>query len=29
MYAYKPAGDTWKMMIWDIDFSFYMPAPDK
>ncbi len=22
MYAYKPTGDTWKMMIWDIDFAF-------
>src|SRR5439155_27097520 len=22
MYSYKPVGDTWKMMIWDIDFAF-------
>jgi hypothetical protein len=22
MYSYKPPGDTWKMMIWDIDFAF-------
>lgn len=22
MYAYKPLGDTWKLMIWDIDFAF-------
>jgi len=22
MYTYRPVGDTWKMMIWDIDFAF-------
>lgn len=28
MYAYKPAGDTWKLMIWDIDFAFSSLAAD-
>jgi hypothetical protein len=27
MYAYKPVGDTWKMMIWDIDFAFSALGP--
>jgi hypothetical protein len=27
MYAYKPLGDTWKMMIWDIDFAFNAQGP--
>src|SRR5262249_414790 len=27
MYAYKPVGDTWKMMIWDIDFAFSSFGP--
>jgi len=28
MYAYKPDGDTWKLMIWDIDFAFASLPPD-
>ncbi|HYG33284.1 MAG TPA: lamin tail domain-containing protein, partial [Clostridia bacterium] len=28
MYIYKPRGDTWKMMIWDIDFAFWAQPPD-
>jgi hypothetical protein len=28
MYAYRPAGDTWKLLIWDIDFAFASLAPD-
>ena len=27
MYAYKPVGDTWKLMIWDIDFAFAYGSP--
>ena len=27
MYSYKPVGDTWKMMIWDIDFAFNALGP--
>ncbi|HLF23876.1 MAG TPA: CotH kinase family protein, partial [Burkholderiales bacterium] len=27
MYLYKPAGDTWRMMIWDIDFAFQSGNP--
>jgi hypothetical protein len=27
MYAYKPVGDTWKMLIWDIDFAFSSLGP--
>lgn len=27
MYAYLPEGDTWKMLIWDIDFAFYSGSP--
>jgi hypothetical protein len=27
MYTYKPAGDTWKMLIWDIDFAFAVQGP--
>src|SRR5207244_5896795 len=27
MYSYKPVGDTWKMMIWDIDFAFSSLGP--
>lgn len=27
MYTYKPVGDTWKMMIWDIDFAFASEPP--
>jgi hypothetical protein len=27
MYSYKPTGDTWKMMIWDIDFAFNAQGP--
>jgi hypothetical protein len=27
MYAYKPAGATWQMMIWDIDFAFISLGP--
>jgi hypothetical protein len=27
MYAYKPVGDTWKMIIWDIDFAFSSLGP--
>ena len=28
MYAYQPQGDTWKLMIWDIDFAFASLPPD-
>ena len=28
MYAYKPVGDTWKLMIWDIDFAFASQPPN-
>jgi hypothetical protein len=28
MYAYRPEGDTWKLMIWDIDFAFASLPPD-
>ncbi|HEY5910800.1 MAG TPA: lamin tail domain-containing protein [Verrucomicrobiae bacterium] len=28
MYTYKPTGDTWKMLIWDIDFAFAAQPPD-
>ncbi len=28
MFAYRPAGDTWKLLIWDIDFAFASLAPD-
>jgi len=27
MYSYKPVDDTWKMMIWDIDFAFASLGP--
>lgn len=27
MYSYRPDGDTWKMMIWDIDFAFSSQGP--
>ncbi|PYJ97404.1 MAG: hypothetical protein DME23_15695, partial [Verrucomicrobia bacterium] len=27
MYSYKPVGDTWKQMIWDIDFAFASQGP--
>ncbi len=27
MYTYKPTGDTWKMLIWDIDFAFAVQPP--
>ncbi|RPI91535.1 MAG: hypothetical protein EHM39_14470, partial [Chloroflexi bacterium] len=27
MYTYKPLGDTWKMLIWDIDFAFAAQEP--
>jgi hypothetical protein len=27
MYSYKPVDDTWKMMIWDIDFAFSSLGP--
>ena len=27
MYSFKPAGDTWKMLIWDIDFAFSSLGP--
>ena len=29
MYTYKPLGDTWKMMIWDIDFAFAWGTPQE
>jgi hypothetical protein len=28
MYTYRPVGDTWKMLIWDIDFAFVSQPPD-
>jgi hypothetical protein len=28
MYAYKPTGDTWKLLIWDIDFAFNASGPE-
>ncbi len=28
MYTYQPLNDTWKMLIWDIDFAFASLAPD-
>lgn len=28
MYTYRPVGDTWKMMIWDIDFAFAAQPAD-
>ncbi len=28
MYAYKATGDTWKLMIWDIDFAFASQPPN-
>src|SRR5512133_772604 len=27
LYLFKPLGDTWKAMIWDIDFSFWAQDP--
>jgi len=27
MYAFKPVGDTWRMLIWDIDFAFSSLGP--
>ena len=27
MYTYKPLSDTWKLMIWDIDFAFAYGTP--
>jgi len=27
MYSYKPVGDTWKQLIWDIDFAFASQGP--
>src|SRR5207249_2592311 len=27
MYSYKPVNDTWKMLIWDIDFAFSSQGP--
>jgi len=27
MYTYKPVGDTWKLVIWDIDFAFSSQGP--
>ena len=27
MYSYKPVGDTWKQLIWDIDFAFASLGP--
>ncbi|HUL51167.1 MAG TPA: lamin tail domain-containing protein, partial [Candidatus Nitrosotalea sp.] len=27
MYSFKPVDDTWKMMIWDIDFAFASLGP--
>jgi hypothetical protein len=29
MYTYKPVGDTWKLMIWDIDFAFAWSTPQE
>lgn len=28
MYCYKPLDDTWKMLIWDIDFAFSAGDPN-
>jgi hypothetical protein len=28
MYTYKPLNDTWKLMIWDIDFAFQSQSAD-
>ncbi len=28
MYTYKPVGDTWKLLIWDIDFAFAAQPAD-
>ena len=29
MYTYKPVGDTWKLLIWDIDFAFAYGTPQE
>lgn len=29
MYTYKPVADTWKLLIWDIDFAFAWGTPQE